>query len=199
MEMWMVGAASNVVILVAYAIISFTITRGLLLSRQTPSDNPLGWATAAIFFTCAIHHGAHPVHMLLPAFGGDAHIGHAAREMFQSWPLTMWDVVTAAVGVWYLSLRARFPALVRGAAIFEDMRERQRQALDIHDNVVQGLAVAKLHFEMEQPREGVAAVESTLAASRKIITELLGDEGAENALEPGDFRRSGERTSRRRR
>jgi signal transduction histidine kinase len=189
MQLWTVGAVANIVILIAYAMISYTIGRGLISSRQRPSDNPLAWATAAIFLTCAVHHGAHPVHMLLPAFGAGDHLGHAAREMFQSWPLTLWDILTAAVAVWYLSLRARFPALVRGAAIFEDMRERQRQALDIHDNVVQGLATAKLHFELDQRDDGLAAVEATLAASRTIITDLLGDEDSETGLGPGDFRR----------
>ncbi len=92
--------------------------------------------------------------------------------------------------MWYLTLRGRFPALVRGAAIFEDMRERQRQALQIHDNVVQGLTAAKLNFELGQHDEGLASVEETLAASRRIITDLLGDEGHETALHPGDFRRA---------
>ena len=55
---WMVGAAMNGVILVAYVAICITIARGLLRSGQWRS-NPLALATSAIFFTCGVHHGAH--------------------------------------------------------------------------------------------------------------------------------------------
>lgn len=190
MPLWIVAAAANTVILGAYLLISLTVARGLVRTRQAPRDNPLGWATAAIFLTCAVHHGTHPVHMLLPAVGAEVEVGLALREAFSEWHVAAWDVVTAAAGWWYLSLRGRFPALVRGAAIFEDLRERQRQALEIHDNVVQGLATAKLSFETQRTEEGMQALEATLDASRRIITDLLGDEGSETALAPGDFRRA---------
>lgn len=186
----MVATGANLIILAAYVVISSTVARGLIRSNQGLHDNPLGWATAAIFFTCAVHHGNHPVHMLLPAFGAEIELGLAMRDAFSEWHVAYWDIVTAGVGVWYLTLRTRFPALVRGAAIFEDVRERQRQALEIHDNVVQGLATAKLRFEMDDYDDGLASVEETLAASRRIITDLLGDEDSETALHPGDFRRT---------
>lgn len=188
MQWWYVGAASNIAILVFYLAISFTIFRGLLRTGQLIS-NPLGLATAAIFFTCAVHHGSHPVHQLLPYAGLEEHSGLAMREVFNDWHLSAWDVITAAVAAWYWSLRGRYPALVRGAAIFEDIKARQRQALDIHDNVVQGLATAKLSFELGESDKGLKAVEATLAASRTIITDLLGEEGSETALAPGDLRR----------
>jgi hypothetical protein len=189
MHGWAVGAAANVVIMLAYLAISATIARGLTASKQWRS-NPLAVATAAIFFTCAVHHGAHPAHMLLPYLGLERHTGLSMREAFDEWHASGWDVVTAAVGIWYWTLRGRFPALVRGAALFEDVRLRQQQALEIHDNVVQGLATAKLSFEVGRQEEGMAAVEATLAASRKIITSLLGPEGSDGALQPGDLRRA---------
>ncbi len=188
-EWWTVGAAANVVILIAYLTIGTSIAMGLRRSGQTLHENPLGWATCAIFFTCAVHHGSHPVHQLLPVVGLEEHTGAAMRRAFNDWHVSTWDIVTAGVAVWYLSLRNRFPALVRGAAIFEDLKVRQRQALDIHDNIVQGLATAKISFEMNRIDEGMRAVEDTLAASRKIITDLLGDDLADIPLEPGKLRR----------
>lgn len=55
---------------------------------------------------------------------------------------------------------------------------------------MQGLATAKLRFETGHYEDGLRTVEETLAAFRRIITDLLGDEGSETALQPGDFRRA---------
>ena len=185
----MVGALSNLVILGAYLAIALCISRGLVASKQGLRGNQLGWATAAIFFTCAIHHGSHPLHQLLPYVGLEEHTGLNMRAAFDDWHVSSWDVVTAAVGIWYWRLRGRFPALVRGAAVFEDIKIRQMQALDIHDNVVQGLAAAKLSFELNDQKEGMKAVEESLAASRKIITDLLGEAESATSLHPGELRR----------
>jgi len=57
-------------------------------------------------------------------------------------------------------------------------RERQRQAIEIHDDVVQGLALAKLSFELGDEATGHAALEDALAAARRLVSDLLGDEDA---------------------
>jgi signal transduction histidine kinase len=178
---WHLGAAANLVILAVYLAIAFAIVRHLVPDARW-RDSPLAVATAAIFFTWAIHHGFHPVHQLLPMVGIGHDIGTAMRAAFDVWHLSVWDVITAAVGVWYLMLRSRFPALVRRSALFEDSLERERQALEIHDNVVQGLASAKLAFELDEHDRGMNALEQTLVAARRIITELL----AAPASSPGD-------------
>ena len=67
-------------------------------------------------------------------------------------------------------------------------REREQEALDIHDNIVQGLAEAKLAFDVGRPEQAREAIERTLAAARRIMTELLGEPG-EHELSPGDLRR----------
>jgi signal transduction histidine kinase len=188
MTWWVVAAVANAVVFVAYLAISRHIAMGIIRSKQWFS-NPLAVATAAIFFTCAVHHGSHALHMLLPRFGIENTEGLAMRTAFDSWHGGGWDVLTAAVGVWYWTLRGRFPALVRGSAIFEDLRERQRQALDIHDNVVQGLATAKLALELDQIDEAQSAIDHTLEAARGIITNLLGAAGSGIELKAGDLRR----------
>ena len=75
---WQVGLVCNAVISVTYFLIVLAIVVPLVRSHQLRS-NPLGAATAAIFFTCAVHHGAHTVHMLMPAFGVDEVQGMAMR------------------------------------------------------------------------------------------------------------------------
>lgn len=186
MSWWHIGAAANLVILAAYLAIAVTIARHLLPDGRWRSS-PLAVATAAIFFTCAVHHGSHPVHQLLPLVGAELEVGAAMRVAFDDWHVSGWDIVTAAVGVWYWTLRGRFPALVRRSALFEDNLERERQALEIHDNVVQGLAAAKLAFELDERDRGMVALEDTLGAARRIITELLSRPG--EAAGSGTLRR----------
>jgi signal transduction histidine kinase len=77
-----------------------------------------------------------------------------------------------------------------GAKLFEDLRERQRQALEINDNIVQGLATAKLSLELDQHALTREALETTLASARGLITELLGDVAERQTFEPGDLRRT---------
>jgi hypothetical protein len=64
---------------------------------------------------------------------------------------------------------------------------RRQQALEINDNVVQGLAVAKYSMELGEHDRARAAVESTLEAARHIISELLHEDSGEGPLEPGSL------------
>src|SRR5581483_5902095 len=182
---WQLGTAANAVVALAYLAIAWAILRPLLKTNQVPG-NRLGTATAAIFFTCAVHHGSHAVHMLLPAVGLESGHGLALRRAFD-WHQAMWDIVSAGVGLWYWSLRSHYGPLMRGAALFEDMKERQRQALEINDNIVQGLAVAKMALDLDQRDVSRDALESALTSARQIISDLLGESGTENRLGPGDL------------
>jgi len=67
----------------------------------------------------------------------------------------------------------------------EHYRDNERHALELNDDVVQGLALAKIALELDRPEEAIAAIESTLEASKRIVTELL----AHNNIEPGRLRR----------
>jgi signal transduction histidine kinase len=160
-----------------------------LIKEQQIRANRLGTATALIFFTCAVHHGSHTVHMLLPSLGIDSASGLAMRQGFDPFQV-VWDIFTAAVGVYYWTLRRTYGSLMSGAKLFEDMKERQRQALEINDNIVQGLATAKLSLELDQHAVTREALESTLASARGLITELLGDVAERQNFEAGDLRRS---------
>ncbi|MCK9894503.1 PAS domain-containing sensor histidine kinase [Frankia sp. AgB32] len=144
MTWWQVSAVANAVIMAAYMAISYAIGRALWRSGQW-RKNRLGLATTAIFFTCGVHHGWHTVHLLLPDHamnhmtgegdmpGTDMGSGsdpdhtrvNPMRLAFDDPRTTAWDIFTAAAAVWYWTLRSRFPALVRGAAVFEDLKLRQ--------------------------------------------------------------------------
>ena len=172
MTSWQVGFVCNAVIMIAYLGISLAIVVPLTRSHQLRT-NPLGAATAAIFLTCAVHHGAHSVHMLLPSLGFDDPQGLAMRTAW-GWPLASWDVIGAVVAVYYWTLRRNYGSLMQGAQLFQDLRQREQQALELNDSVLQGLVVAKMALDLDQPAKANIALTSSIASASRIITELLG-------------------------
>jgi GAF domain len=67
-------------------------------------------------------------------------------------------------------------------------RDRERRALEINDNIVQGLAVAKYAIAHGLIDEGVKAIDQTLARARHLITAQLGDVAREDGqVRPGDL------------
>jgi hypothetical protein len=188
MHIWQIVTAENVVIAAAYLGISYAILSGLTRTDQLRT-NKLGTATGLIFLTCAVHHGARSIHMLLPLIGLGKQHGLAMRAAWD-WQTAVWDLATAAVGLYYLSLRGSYASVLRGAQMFEDLKVRQRQALEINDNIVQGLTVAQYHLERGKDQHGRAAIEDTLRRAQQLITDLLGEAGSEVELGPGDLRRT---------
>jgi hypothetical protein len=180
MSWWMVSAAANGVILVAYLVIASSIAYGLTKTHQWRS-NLLASATAAIFFTCAIHHGGHLAEMLLPYAGLERQSGLAMRAALAGWHASTWDLVAAGVAVWFLTFRGRLSAL------FEDLRQRERQALEINDEIVQGIAVARYAFAAGDEARGREALDATLASSRRLLTDLLAGAGPETRLRGGEL------------
>ncbi len=122
---WETAAAANAVIAVCYFGIVWVILGGLLRTKQLRS-NALGLTTAMIFFTCAVHHGSHAVHLLLPLVTDDVQ-GTAMRQVF-GWQMALWDVLGAIVGVVYFSLRSSFGRLLQTPAIFSDMAQARVDA-----------------------------------------------------------------------
>jgi hypothetical protein len=184
---WQLSAGANAIIGVAYLIIAYIIIGGLVRTHQV-TTNKLGLATGLIFLTCGVHHGTHAFHMLIPSLGIHDQQALDLRKSWH-WPSVGWDIVGAAVALYYLSLRGSYASVLRGAQLFEDMKVRERQALEINDNIVQGLSVAKYALDQGQGEQSKKAVEETLRKARLIITELLGEQDSEVALGPGELRR----------
>jgi hypothetical protein len=176
---WKIGLGANAVVAVAYLAIAGAILLPLIRSKQLRS-NPLGAATAAIFLTCAVHHGGHTIHMLLPYVGTERVQGLALRTSYD-WEAAIWDVVTAAVGIYYWTLRRTYAPLMRGAQLFEDMRQREQQALELNDNVLQGLVVAKMALELGQKDKAATALESAITSASHMISDLLGAQSTRGA------------------
>ena len=70
------------------------------------------------------------------------------------------------------------------------LEERRRHALEVHDDVVQGLALAQLALQAGEPERARAAIGATLASAQHIVTELLVSAGERGRMEPGDLVRT---------
>jgi signal transduction histidine kinase len=171
---WQIGMVSNAAIAGAYLLIALAIVIPLARSNQLRT-NPLGAATAAIFFTCAVHHGTHALHMVLPSFGLADERGVAMRAAW-GWPLAIWDVVGMVVALYYWSLRRNYASLMQGAQLFEDLRKREQQALELNDSVLQGLVVAKMALDLQDTDKAHSALSTSIDSASRIITNLLGSE-----------------------
>ncbi|MFA9444965.1 PAS domain-containing protein [Egicoccus sp. AB-alg6-2] len=68
--------------------------------------------------------------------------------------------------------------------------EGQRQALELNDNVVQGLSAAWLAFELGQVDEGVALVRRTTSDAQELVTTALREAARDEPIGPGDLARA---------
>lgn len=180
-----IGVVTNAVIAIAFLAVAVVLLVNAVKTKHV-RNNPLGVATVVLYITCGGGHVVHTLQLLDVPLGLASAAGYAIQAEYETnWHMWLIDIVTAIAGVSYWMMRSRFPALVSGAAVFEDLRGRQRRALEINDDVVQGLVRAKLALDMGQKAEGDAAVADTLANARHIITGLLG----KDEVKAGSLRR----------
>jgi hypothetical protein len=174
MGSWQVGLVGNAVIMCAFLGICLAILVPLARSHQLRS-HPLGAASAAIFFTCAVQHGLQSLQMLLPSLGFDDPQGLAMRSAW-GWPLASWDVVGAVVAAYCWTLRRSYGSLMHDAQLIEDLRRREQRALELNDTVLQGLVVAKMALDLDQPAKANDALAASIDSASGIVTGLLGSE-----------------------
>jgi hypothetical protein len=187
MSWWIVTAAANALVSVFYFTIFLLIGRGLV-AEGLWRRNRLALATAGIFLTCSFGHGIHLFHLLVD----DGMADHVAgvRGALGSWPMALVDSLTAVVAACFLSLRLlarRHDAA--GNEMYEDWRRRRQTALDLNDDVIQGLVTAKLALDLADEEEAALALERTLAAARDLVAQLLEPMGGPAGIKPGDLRR----------
>ena len=148
-----------------------------------------------------------PIETLLPARYRDVHESHRARFFGNPNPRSMGvglDLFACRKDGTEIPVDVALGTLTGGGdplvvAFVRDVSERRRaeylasrlrdaelarqQALEINDNVVQGLVTALMRLELDDIGESevVAGLRKTLAAARGIISDLLG----EGDVEPG--------------
>ncbi len=207
-EWWMLGAAANVAMVVVFALIANNMIRAIIDGNQWRT-NPILVATAAVFTLCSIGHGVHLLHLMEPylartpvvgavltsAPGGlDLEVAAASRVAMSDPLLLTWDVLTGLLCIAFWTLRSRLEYLVEGNALNIDMEQRQQEALELHDDVVQSLVEAKASFDVGDRAAGQQAIETALRRAKRITGRLLGDEDLGHVkLGPQDLRLDEER------
>lgn len=116
---WELVVALNMVIAACYVVISALILIGLARTRQLRS-NKLALATAMIFATCALHHWAHALHLLIPEGGGGRAGLEATRQTYSGVHNVVIEVLGAVVAITYLGLRRTYGTLLNTPAMFDD-------------------------------------------------------------------------------
>ncbi|GIM89188.1 ATP-binding protein [Paractinoplanes toevensis] len=134
----------NLVIMVAYAAIMVAIVVPVSRAGQLRT-NKLAVATALIFFSCAVGHGLHAYlayRSLTYADGGGTHLGHSMNE---AWPTAVWDLFTAAVGVYYWTLRRSYGVLLgKGAMYVSPWEQRRLDEADARERAARDVAESHL-------------------------------------------------------
>ena len=119
----------------------------------------------------------------------------AAQNDPWTWALIHGLFVTAASIVLIISWRISEIERERAEEFRHQLAEAdllRQQALEINDNIVQGLAVAQMAIALGRQEESRTAVEETLAKSRQIISALLDQAGSDGhtSLRAGDLVRA---------
>lgn len=174
---WWPGFVGSTITAVTFTAVAVLLAHSLRKQGQW-RNNPLGVATMLIFATCGLGHAIHTLQMLYPLFAPGSPIGAAARLHYGEWHLWVADGATAAAGTFYWLGRRRFPHLVSGTAMYENLRRRQRRAIEVHDNVVQGLVKAQWNLELQDSKAALAALDATLSRAADLEQEIAATQAA---------------------
>jgi len=155
-------------------------------------SEPLAYVVFPLLIWAALRLGPHGaatanviVAVIAVAYTANGHGGFVEGTRDDSLLLSQTFMGVAAV----TSLLLAAIAAERQRAVAESIAMRRREALEINDNIVQGLTVAQ--YASQSGRHDLAgdALETTLADARKMIGELVADLPSDTLARPGALRR----------
>jgi len=121
-------------------------------------------------------------------------VNQEPSDIFQGYEAGAVDYLTKPVEPWLV--RAKVGAFVdiwlehkRMEKLRTDLatvEQRQQQALQINEGIVQGIAVAKMALELGDSERALDALDRTLTAAKRVISHLLLDHVDE--IHPSDLR-----------
>lgn len=203
--LWLAASAANLVMMVTFVAIAIPLWRAIYEGNQLFS-NPLLTGFALIFSTCAVSHGLHFEHTLIPNYhavlhalpfmGGPAaynytvNFGLWSRVAMTDPTLLAVDVVTASLGIWYFLLRKRQSRFFEGAELAEDLEMREREAQAMHDDIVEEVSQALLLIDTGQEEEARERIGEVTAEAQAIVDDLL-EAATLSEIEAGDLVQEG--------
>ena len=98
--------------------------------------------------------------------------------------------LTVGLGVAYVALRRQYTALLEQDGRAGGAEAGERRSLEINDDVVQGLTVAKLALEKGDVGMSLAILGNALASARRAVTEVDWRDGRVSDVAAGDLRRT---------
>ena len=121
-------------------------------------------------------------------------VNQAPSDIWQGYEAGAVDYLTKPVEPWVVRAKvAAFVDLWLEHKRLEQLRsdlaiadQRQRQALQINEGIVQGIAVAKMALELGDSERALDTLERTLGAAKRVINHLLLDHVSE--IRPRDLR-----------
>jgi AmiR/NasT family two-component response regulator len=140
----------------------------------------------ALELISAIMRGAYcPVIALLDTYDGEWIEKAAERGIFAYIVHGRPEELQSAIGITlrrfseYQDLQGAFDRRnAESAHEAELLEERQRQTLELHDGVVQGLSVAQLALELDRRDQSLEALRETLENARAIVSRSLAELGS---------------------
>jgi PAS domain S-box-containing protein len=161
----------NVIIMMAYFAIMVAIVVPVARAGQLRT-NKLAVTTALIFFSCAVGHAFHAWTIYTGILAGVA--GHAGA----TWSSAVWDLFTAAVGVYYWSLRRGYGILLGEGPIYVDpWGQRRLDEADARERA----ARATLAALVEHSADAIIATrpDGTITTWNRAAERLFGYDAAE--------------------
>lgn len=199
--LWMVASVANLVMMVTFTAIAIPLWTAIYEGDQLLS-NPLLTGFALIFSSCALGHGLHFEHTLIPNYhailhglpfmGGPAaynytvNFGLWSRVAMSNPTLLAVDVVTAGLGIWYFLLRKRQSRFFEGAELAEDLEIREREVHAMHDEIIEDVSEALLLVDVGREEEARETIAETTAEAQAIVDNLL-EAATPSDVEPGDL------------
>jgi signal transduction histidine kinase/DNA-binding response OmpR family regulator len=156
---WQVEAIANGVISVAFVTLALLVFVPLVRRGQLLT-NKLATATAGVFFACGVGRG---IYAVAPFLAPGTNADERTVGSLSSWWTAAWPILTAAVSLYYLTLRVAYRRILVGGTLFDDVTDRQR--------VIGPVALARASAQREKAEaERDSAIAATEAKSTFLAT-----------------------------
>lgn len=168
---------------VLFLAMGWIVLSGLIRTHETsPKRNPLAYSTIAIFWASTVHRACDAVYVL-----------NGFRPVSLVGVLADAAIFVGLLGYWIARFVVRLDIngrvlLFRDRSADRQMRlERLQSALELNDEVVQGLTEAQLSIELDDTKTASEALQRTLESSRHIVSDILHELHGPEGLTEGDL------------